>query len=131
VSIYKNRARRSRDTDTQFIIGDSAITATRQRKVHTDKFREPTIKTAGPYTVRIEGFKATRSAVTFDEKGTTASAAYVLVGLDIPRWQDDAETEPTFAIVDAILDANGNLYRVTSPARWDGRSVELNIELVG
>jgi hypothetical protein len=129
VSIYPNRARRSRDRDTEIIIGDSPVTVTRQRKDHTDKFREPTTKTAGPYTVRIEGFKATRNAIGFDEKGTTATAAYVLIGLDIPRWQDDAETDATFRVDDTIIGADGNYYRVTSPARWDGRVVEINIEL--
>lgn len=131
MSIYQNRARWSRDRDLAAIIGDHPTTITRERKVHADKFRGPTTATVGPYTVRIEGFKATRSAVTFDEKGTTASAAYVLVGLDIPRWQDDAKTIPTFTVDDTVLDADGNRYRVTSPARFDGRAVELNIELVG
>lgn len=131
MSIYEGRARRRRDADLADIIADHPTQITRERKTHADKFRGADTATAGPYTVRIEGFKATRSSVTFDEKGTTATAAFVLVGLDIPRWQDDDHTEATFAVDDVVTDADGNLYRVTSPARFDGRAVELNIELVG
>lgn len=131
MSIYKNRARRGRDADLALIIADHPTTVTRERKAHEDKFRVPTTATAGPYTARIEGFKATRSAATFDEKGSVATAAYVLVALDIPRWQDAEQTVPTFAVGDTVVDADGNRYRVTSPARFDGRAVEMNIELAG
>lgn len=132
MGIYDNRARRTVQDDLTAIIGDAPTTITVERQVHADKMRDKTTATYGPYSqARIEQFKATRSAVTFDEKGTAASAAFVLIALGIPRYQDDDKKVPTFQIEDVVIDSDDNRYRVTSPARWLGEAVEVNIELRG
>ena len=130
MGVYDNRARRSYEDDLALIITDQQTTVTRTRKTFTDKMRGAVEDTAGPFVVRIDGFRATRSASTFDEKGDSASAAYVLVGLNnaTRKW---ALPRDTFKLNDTLVDGDGNEYRVTSPARWQGNAVEVNIELKG
>ena len=130
MGVYDGRARHSYERDLARIIADQPTTVTRTRKTHIDKTRGATTLVVGPLVVRIDGFRATRSAATFDEKGSTATAAYVLVaqhnvarGWVLPR--------DSFALNDTLVDADGNTYRVTSPARWSGNTVEINLELKG
>lgn len=130
MGVYDNRARRNFDDDLALIISDQRTTVTRTRKLHTDKMRAATDDVKGPLVVRIDGFRATRSASTFDEKGDTSTAAYVLVALHSPirKWLIPRDS---FKLNDLLVDADGNEYRVTSPARWQGNAVEVNIELKG
>lgn len=130
MGVYDNRARRGFEDDLALIITDQQTTVTRTRKVHTDKMRGATEDIKGPLVVRIDGFRATRSAATFDEKGDSATAAYVLVALHSParKW---SLPHDSFKLNDILVDADGNEYRVTSPARWQGNAVEVNIELKG
>lgn len=130
MGVYDNRARRSYEDDLALIISDQRTTVTRTRKTHPDPMRGEVLETAGPFVVRIDGFRATRSAGTFDEKGDAATAAYVLSALHSParKWTLPRDA---FKLNDILVDADGNEYRVTSPARWTGNAVELNIELKG
>lgn len=132
MGIYTRRARRDYAADVRdYLIPDSPSTVTRTRKSHPDKFRDPVEEVAGPFTVRIEEFRSTRNPVVFDEKGTGSTTAYILLGVDIPRWQDTEKKVPTFKLDDRLTDQDGNVYKVTSPARWDGAVVSVNIELLG
>lgn len=127
---YENKATRGFEKLLEKVIADRPTTITRERESHEDKFRGKTTTVAGPFEkVRIEPFKMSRVYPVFDEKGSTAAAAYILVGLDLPR--DVAPGTPTFRLNDTIIDADGNRYRVTGPPRYNGRAVELNIELLG
>lgn len=130
MGVYTNRARRSREDDLALIISDGSTTITRTRKTHPDKMRAAVEQTLGPLTVRLAQFKATRSAVNFDEKGSSATAAYVLMALNRPAlgWNIPRDA---FKLNDLLVDADGNTYRVSGPARWDGNAVEVNIELQG
>ena len=132
MGVYKNRARRTREDDLALIISDGSTTVTRTRKTHPDKMRAEVIDTIGPLVVRLAQFKATRSAVGFDEKGSVSTAAYVLMALHRPTngagW---SIPKTAFKLNDLLTDADGNLYRVSGPARWDGNAVELNVELQG
>lgn len=137
MGVYDNRARRTHEDDVELIVRDNSTTITRTRETHPDPARAPVNVTVGPYAARIEQFKATRSAVTYDEKGTGATAAYVLVALNRPAlgatWTipKTISSVKTFKVDDELVDADGNRYRITSPARWLGNVVELNIELLG
>ena len=130
MGVYDNRARRSYEDDLALIITDQKTTVTRTRKVHTDKMRGATEDTLGPLVVRIDAFRVTRSANTYDEKGDGATAAYVLVALHRPalKWTLPRDA---FKLNDILVDADGNEYRVTAPARWQGNAVEVNVELNG
>lgn len=131
MGVYTNRARRTRAADTAVIVADSPTIVTRSREAFTDKLRASTVATAGPYTVRIEPFRASRSAVTFDEKGTVAASAYVCLGVGLPRYQDTAEKVATFAVGDLLVDTNKNRYLITSPPYWADGVCEFNLELRG
>lgn len=137
MGVYDNRARRSREDDLELIIKDSPTTVTRTRKAHTDQTRAATTATAGPFTCRIERFRVTRNATAFDEKGSGTTTAYVLVLLNRPAngatWTIPSATSgvPTFQLDDILTDAAGYKFRVTTPARWEGNTLELNIELLG
>jgi hypothetical protein len=134
MGVYDNRTRRSHEDDLALIIRDQKTTVTRTRKTHTDKMRGADTDTLGPLVVRIDGFRATRSSATFDEKGDSATAAYVLSALHRPSDDADLNWEvprSAFKLNDILVDADGNEYRVTSPARWTGNAVEVNIELKG
>lgn len=127
---YENKATRGFEELLEKVIADRPTTITRERESHEDKFRGKTTAVAGPFEkVRIEPFKMSRVYPAFDEKGSTAAAAYILVGLDLPR--EVAPGTPTFRLNDTIIDADGNRYRVTGPPRYIGRAVELNIDLLG
>jgi hypothetical protein len=130
MGVYDNRARRSFEDDLALIITDQLTAVTRTRKTHTDKTRGATDDVLGPLSVRIDGFRATRSAATFDEKGSNSTAAYILVAQNnaARKW---VLPRDAFKLNDILVDADGNEYRVTSPARWSGNSVEVNIELKG
>jgi hypothetical protein len=134
LGVYDNRSRRGRNADQHRIITDNLTSFVRQRKVFEDKLRVSTTEEIGPFACRIEAFRATRSATVFDEKGSTASAAYVLIALNddtLGATWEIPTTAGTFVVDDTIVDGSGNIYRVTSPARWDGNVLELNIELQG
>lgn len=132
MGVYTKRARRSREDDLALIITDGSTTITRTRKTHPDKMRAEVIETLGPLVVRVAQFKATRSAVNFDEKGSSATAAYVLMALNRPTngagW---TIPKTAFKLNDLLEDADGNTYRISGPARWDGNAVEVNVELQG
>ena len=62
MGVYDNRARQSFDGDLALIITDQLTTVTRTRKIHADPTRGATENVLGPLSVRIDGFRATRSA---------------------------------------------------------------------
>lgn len=126
---YQNGAAAGFEDMLALVIADRPSTITREREDFTDKFRGKAVASAGPYTVRIEAFRATRVYGTFDEKGAVATNAYVLLGLDIPR--EVSPGVPTFKLGDHLVDGDGNRYRISAPPRYTGRSVELNLELAG
>jgi hypothetical protein len=130
MGVYDSRARRGFDDDLALIITDQLTTVTRTRKTHIDKTRGATDEVLGPLSVRIDAFRATRNATTFDEKGSSATAAYILMAQHSPirKW---ILPRDAFKLNDILVDADGNEYRITSPARWQGNSVEVNIELKG
>lgn len=135
MSVYTSRGRRSLVDDLVDIISDQPTTITRTRSTTPDPTRAPVIVSAGPYTARIDAFRATRNATTFDEKGSSATSAYVLVAVNKPSkgWNlpKKIDNEPVFKLNDILTDADGNKYRVTSPGRWSGDALEINVELQG
>ena len=137
MSVYTNRARYGRDADVALMISDHKTTVTRTRKGIPDGYRAAQVLTAGPFVGRIEPFRQTSTPVNFDEKGTVATGRFVFIALNRPDLGDDYDVPPTtdgkstFLVEDLLTDANGVVYRVTSPARWDGNQLELNLELRG
>ncbi len=134
MGVYDNRSRRGRDAAVWRIITDNLTTFTRTRKVFEDNMRAASTDTAGPFACRIEPFRATRNATIFDEKGSTTTAAYVLIALNDSSIGEEWEiptTAGTFQVDDTVVDGSGNTYRITSPTRWDGNVLELNLELQG
>lgn len=128
MTVYGNQATRGFEELLALVIADRPSTITREREYHSDKFRGKTTIVAGPYTkVRIEPFRVSRVYPIFDEKGAVSTSTYILVGMDIPR--EVSSGVPTFKLNDIIIDAEGNRYRVTSPPRFSGRVVEMNLEL--
>lgn len=128
MAAYDNNATRSLEAMLELAIADRRTTVTREREGHPDPFRGKTVDVAGPYTnVRIEPFKSSRVYPVFDEKGTTTTASYILLGLDIPR--EVSPGVPALRVNDRIIDADGNRYIVTSPPRFAGRVVEVNLDM--
>lgn len=120
---YENKAASRYADDAAILIKDSPTQVTRIREVRVDSFRGKEMQTAGPFEARIEPFRQNRVSVTFDEKGTGAAAAYILLSIAIPRG--------TLLVGDRITDSDGNTYVVTSPARYREGVLEVNIDLVG
>lgn len=126
---YQNGARRTRATDAALIIADAPTIVTREREVHADQYRDPTLSTAGPFTVRISEFRTTRMPVVFDEKGTGGTTPFVLLAVAIPRLLPD--NSKSVMLADTLVDTDGNRYLVTSPPRWGDGVIECNLELRG
>lgn len=133
MSIYARRVAvtPSRADDARMIVADKSSSVTRTRETSVDKFRGKTDVTIGPLRVRIEPFRATRVPGVYDEKGTSATVAFILLAVDLPRYQDTQQEVPTFKLLDTLTDQDGNKYRVTSPPLYDGPVVECNLELLG
>jgi hypothetical protein len=116
------------------IVADNPATLTRYRKHSPDQFRDAITLVYGPLTVALAPFRATRIPGAFDEKGTGATSAFVLGGVDIPRIVRDPQLNvdvPTLQLADRLTDADGNTFEVTSPPFWSGGVVEANLELRG
>lgn len=119
---YSNNARRSLRAAVETIIADRPTVVTRERQGIVDKFRgTKTLDTAGPFTVRLEVFRHTRIVVDYDEKGTTSSHSFVMIGVDIPTG--------TFKLDDIVAAADGQRYRVAS-VLTDDIITEVNVEKV-
>jgi len=105
MSVYAERARRGFKRLVQQVIDDDPVEVYRDREEQPDKFRDKQTVTAGPFRMRLEGFRHTRVAFVFDEKGQASVHGFVLLGTDLPVG--------TFKLMD-IARVNGRSYRVTS-----------------
>lgn len=114
------------------IIAESPSQIMRQREVVTDTFKGPQVYQAGPYTVRIEPYGGRGDEDTWDEKGSSVSRRFALVGYNLPVTVLEAGNPvPVFKLNDAITDNWGNTFRVVSPQFVRGKVVQLALELRG
>ena len=115
------------------IIAESPSQVIRYRDYAGDPFRPTSnIYTAGPYTVRIEPFKAATAADIWDEKGQVAHILFQMVGHNLPAHLDQAgQMVPLFKLDDKVVDQYGNEYRVAAPQYARGKVMQVTLELRG
>lgn len=115
------------------IIAESPSQIIRYREHLDDPFRQTTdVYTAGPYTVRLEPFRAATVADIWDEKGGVAHLLFQMLGYNIPpQVEHEGVQQPMFRLNDKIVDQAGNEYRVVAPQYVRGKLTQVTLELRG
>ncbi len=115
------------------IIAESPSDVLRYRSYAADTFRDPTDNyVAGPYSVRIEPYKAATSQDVWDEKGSVARLLFQMVCYNLPdKIEHEGVLQPLFQLDDRVEDQHGNAYRVVAPQYVRGKLTQVTLELRG
>jgi len=115
------------------IIAESPSQIIRYREYASDTFRNITNNyVAGPYTVRIEPYKAATAQDIWDEKGNTAHILFQMVCYNLPALiEHGGAMQPLFKLDDKVTDQSGNNYRVVAPQYVRGKLTQVTLELRG
>ena len=129
MNIYHNTPKTHQER-VRAVIAKQPTAATRRRETHTDTFRAGQVQTFA-FTCTAAPFRLSRGSSAFEEKGSVASAPFVMTTADVPYRLPGNPPIAPFLIEDIITTAAGERYRVTAPPRYYEGCWELNVDLQG